>query len=484
LKQTLSLALLWGASLLSAQTTQHLSPAVQAFVEVDNPLVALVHVRVIDGTEAPASDNQTILIAAGIIRAVGPAASVPIPPQAHVIDLKGQTALPGLIGMHDHLFYPVQSWDFQGAGIPVLYAEMGFTFPRLFLAAGVTSIRTAGSIEPYTDLELKRLVDEGKIPGPKLHITGPFLEAVGAYIPQMHQLSGPDDARRTVQYWASEGVTSFKAYMHITRAELKETIAAAHARRLKVTGHLCSIGFREAASLGIDNLEHGLLEDSEFVADKKPDVCPAFPLRAAAISKLDLNGAPVHAMIQDLVRHHVAVTSTLALYESYAPDRPPLSQIERSLKLLAPGPFEDYQSFRRNIQQSPDTGTARLRMEMKFEREFVKAGGMLLAGLDPNGGGGLLAGFGDQRELELLVEAGFTPLQAIHIATSNGARFLGESTHIGTIAAGKSADIVIVDGNPAEHIQEIEKVKLVFKDGIGYNPAKLIHSVQGAVGLH
>jgi imidazolonepropionase-like amidohydrolase len=461
---------------------QGLSPAVKAFVRVDSSMVALTHVRVIDGTGAAAAENQTVLISKGLIQAVG--AAVSIPADAQVIDLKGASVMPGLIGMHDHLFYPVQSWDFQGEGIPVLYGEMGFSFPRLFLAAGVTSIRTGGSIEPYTDLELKRLIDEGKMPGPKVHITSPFLEGTGAFIPQMHQLSGPADARKTVEYWAGEGVTSFKAYMHITRDELKETLAAAHARGLKVTGHLCSIGFREAAELGIDNLEHGLLEDSEFVPGKKTDDCPPFPIRAAVLSQLDLESAPVEEMIRDLVHHHVAITSTLALYESYTPYRPSLARMERSLQFLAPGPLQDYQSFRRSIQNSPDTGSARLKKEMQFEREFVKAGGLLMTGLDPNGGGGLLAGFGDQREVELLVEAGFTPIESIHIATANGAQFLGESDRIGTIAPGKAADLVVVEGNPAVQIEEIENVKIVFKDGIGYDPAKLVESVRGAVGLH
>jgi len=458
-----------------------LSPAVKEFVSVDAPLVALVHARVIDGSLTPPLEDQTVLISNGLIQAVGSA--VAIPAGAKILDLTGQSVMPGLIALHDHLFYPVQSWDFQGAGIPGLYTEMGFTFPRLFLAAGVTSIRTGGSIEPYTDLELKRLIDEGKMPGPKMHITSPFLEGAGAYIPQMHQLSGPDDARKTVEYWADEGVTSFKAYVHITRDELKATLAAAHGRGLKVTGHLCSIGFREAAALGIDNIEHGLLEDSEFTPGKKPDECPPFPQRAAVLSQIDLKSAPVQEMIHDLVRHHVAITSTLALYETYAAYRPPLSRLARSLELLAPGPLQDYQSFRRNVQQTADTGNARLKMEMAFEREFVKAGGLLLAGLDPNGGGGLLAGFGDQREVELLVEAGFTPIEAIHIATENGAQFLSEGK-LGSVAAGKVADLVVVEGNPAKEIDDIEKVKVVFKDGVGYSPTKLIESVRGAVGLH
>jgi hypothetical protein len=273
--------------------------------------------------------------------------------------------------------------------------------------------------------------------------------------------------------------------MHITRDELKVTILAAHARGLKVTGHLCSIGFREAAAMGIDNLEHGLLEDSEFLPDKKPDDCPGFPVRSALLEKLDVKSAPVQDMIRDLIRHHVAITSTLALYESYVPYRPALNQISRSLDVLAPGPLEDYQSFRRGLQQQAnDISADRLKKEMQFEYEFSRAGGLLLAGLDPNGGGGLLAGFGDQREVELLVEAGFTPVEAIHIATANGAEYLGEAEHIGTIARGKAADLVVVEGNPARHIEDIEKVKIVFKDGIGYDPAKLIESVRGAVGLH
>jgi imidazolonepropionase-like amidohydrolase len=466
-------------ALLILSTPLFPQPAPKPFVVIDAPVIALTHVRVMDGSESQPAEEQTIVIAGGLIRAIG--SSIAIPANAQVIDLKGRTIIPGLVGMHDHFFYPVDSGGFSGESVPVLYGEMGFSFPRLYLAAGVTSIRTTGSIEPYTDLNLKKLVDEGKLPGPKIHITGPYMEGAGATLPQMHELSGPDDARKTVEYWAGEGVTSFKAFLHITRDELQETIRAAHARGLKVTGHLCSIGFQEAAALGIDNLEHGILEDSEFVAAKQPDTCPAFEARADALSKLDLTSAPVLNMIHTLISHRVAITSTLALYESFVPFRPPLDRMAASLDLLAPGPLLDYRNFRRNLQQTPNTSAERLQMEMQFEREFVHAGGLLLAGLDPNGGGGLLAGFGDQREVELL---GFTPVQAIHIATENGAKVLGESARIGTLAAGKAADLVVINGNPAQRIEDIEKVEIVFKDGIGYNPAKLIESVRGAVGAH
>jgi imidazolonepropionase-like amidohydrolase len=113
----------------------------------------------------------------------------------------------------------------------------------------------------------------------------------------------------------------------------------------------------------------------------------------------------------------------------------------------------------------------------------VQHGGTLLAGLDPTGYGGVIAGYGDQREVELLVEAGFTPLQAIRIATLNGARFMGEEQRIGSIDTGKAADLVLIDGNPALNIKDIERVALVFKDGVAYDPAKLIQAANGTVGL-
>ena len=226
----------------------------QQFIRVEAPVVVLTHVRIIDGTGAPARDDQTIVIADGKIQSIGASAPAGLPANAQTVDLRGYTALPGLVGMHDHLFFPM-------GGSPPMYSNMGGSFPRLYLALGVTSIRTTGSVAPFTDLEIKRLIDAGRMIGPKMHITAPYLEGRGSFTPVMHELTGPDDARRMVNFWADEGATSFKAYMNITRAELRAAVEEAHKRGLKVTGHLCSIGFREAAELGIDNLEHGLMAD-------------------------------------------------------------------------------------------------------------------------------------------------------------------------------------------------------------------------------
>ena len=475
----LALILICGAGL--AQSSQKLSPFTRQYVSVDAPVVALTHVRVVDGTGAPPREDQTIVIDHGRVAAVGDA--VAIPAGAKVLDLKGHTVIPGIVGMHDHLFYPNQLAQRKAEGPVIIYNEMGFSFPRLYLACGVTTLRTTGSIEPYTDLSLKKLIDAGQAPGPTMHITGPYLEGAGSYTPNMHELTGPEDATRTVNYWAAEGATSFKAYMHITRAELKAAIDAAHAHGLKITGHLCSIGFTEAAALGIDDLEHGLFVDTEFVPGKKPDVCPPQPLTGKTIVSLDIESAPVQKMIRDLVAHHVAVTSTLPVFETFVPGRPPLEP--RVLAALSSAARIDYLTIRSLVAERTDSNAAvQLKKEMQFEHDFVKAGGLLLAGEDPTGYGGVLAGFGDQREVELLVQAGFTPAEAIHIATENGAKFLGADSKFGTIAAGKDADLVVINGNPAKKIDDIEKVKTVFKDGVGYDSAKLIESVRGAVGLH
>jgi imidazolonepropionase-like amidohydrolase len=460
-----------------------MSDVVKGFVKINAPVIALEHVRVIDGTGAAPADDQTLILEGGSIRAVGSSSSTSVPAGATVLDLGGYTVIPGLVGMHDHMFYP--SAPHVSRGVPPVYTELAYSGPRLYLAGGVTSLRTTGSIEPYTDIAVKKLIDTGVAPGPKIHVTGPYLEGAGAYTPNMHELTGPDDARKTVDYWADEGATSFKAYMHITRAELSAAIAAAHQRGLKLTGHLCSIGFREAAALGIDDLEHGLVVDTEFDPGKAADVCPPSPLTSKTLVSLDVESQPVQDMIRDLVAHHVAMTSTLPVFETFVGPRPPLE--ERVLDALAPELRSDYLTTRARLSgfdAATSPSAVLFKKEMQFEHDFAKAGGLLLAGLDPTGYGGVVPGFGDQREVELLVEAGFTPVEAIQIATSNGARFLGELDRIGTIAAGKSADLAVIHGDPGKDIADIEKVEIVFKDGVGYDSANLIESVRGQVGLH
>jgi hypothetical protein len=288
-----------------------------------------------------------------------------------------------------------------------------------------------------------------------------------------------------VAFWADQGVTSFKAYMNISRAQLKAAIDEVHRRGLKITGHLCSVTYPEAASLGIDNLEHGFWANTQNDPGKEPDRCPSTS-GSPTLAGMEADSAAARTLIGQLVRSRVAITSTLPVFEPSSPAYRPLSP--RMLEMLSPQARADYLTLRRLAASSPpERAAVRAKLwenELKLERAFVAAGGLLLAGPDPTGAGNVLPGFGDQRAIELLVTAGFTPLEAIRIGTLNGATYLGLADRIGSIAPGKHADLILVRGDPSTRIEDIENVEIVFKDGVGYDSAALLASVKGHYGQY
>jgi imidazolonepropionase-like amidohydrolase len=464
-----------------------LSKAVQEFVRSSAGKVVLTHVRIIDGTGGPAVEDQNVVIENGKISTIDKGADVPTDKNTAVLDLHGRTVIPGIVGMHDHLFYIVRpNLDSRRHfDDPVLVTQMTFSAPRLYLASGVTTMRTTGSVETYADLNLKRDIDAGKLPGPHLDVTGPYLEGAESYFLQMPHLTSPDDARQTVEYWADRGVTSFKAYMNITRAELKAAIDAAHKRGIKVTGHLCSVTYKEAVELGIDDLEHGFFVNTQLDSNKKPDVCSQSE-GDETLAHMDPSTPEAKDLINTLISHHVAITSTLPVFEGDLGGGRPLLR-QQALEAMSPQSREDFFLMRQRPASAPPPkiDPALLwKHDLEMERAFVAAGGLLLAGPDPTGRGDVLPGFGDQREIELLVEAGFSPVEAIKIATLNGAIYLGRDKEIGSVAAGKNADLVVIKGDPSKQISDIESVEIVFKDGVGYDSRKLLDSVRGRYGQY
>jgi len=454
---------------LAAQTFSSLAEPVRQFVSVPETSVALTHVRVVDGTGAPAREDQTIVIENGKITAVTLAREARVPAGARTLDLTDHTVIPGLVGMHDHTFYTTRGRSVQ----------LQFSAPRLYLGSGVTTIRTTGGTSPYHEVNMKRAIDRGEIPGPRIHLTGPYLTGPGGSA-TMAQIGTPEEARRIVNYWADEGVTWFKAYTDISREALGAAIDQAHKRGLKFTGHLCSVSFREAVELGIDSLEHGFFTNSDYVPNRQRDHCS--PEMRTSLLNVAMDGPEVQRTIQAMVTNKVA-NSTLAVYELSYPDRPPLE--DRVLEALAPETREEYLSSRRetSARAAQSTMPELFRRAQAFERAFVKAGGLLGAGVDPTGLGGALPGFGDQRNYELLLEAGFSPLETIQIMTLNGAKILGVDKQLGSIAAGKTADLVVIRGNPIAQPADIRNMTTVFKDGVGYDPAKLVAAVKGQVGI-
>jgi imidazolonepropionase-like amidohydrolase len=453
----------------SAQQLQ-LADGVKPYVRTSAPVIALTNVRVIDGTGAPARERQTLIVRDGIIADVGDSSRVTVPAGAEVMDLAGKSLMPGLVMVHEHFYYPT------GPGV---YGQLGESFTRLYLAGGVTTLRTGGNLNGYMDLNLKRAVEAGEKPGPAIDATAPYVNGRNPF-QQMTTVTTGEEARQHVSYWAGQGATSFKAYMQISRAALGATIEEAHKRGLKVTGHLCSVTYGEAADLGIDNLEHGFLAATDFVTDKQPDTCPTQGRGQQALASIDENGTAFNTLVQKLIEKRVALTSTLTVFETFTPGRP----MPPGLDVLAPSLKQQFEQTHARVTQNTTSSYTKLFPKaLALERAFVRAGGTLIAGTDPTGAGGVIPGYANQRQIELLVEAGFTPLEAIRIGTLNGAMYLGREKSIGSIVAGKQADLIVIAGDPSAAIADIRKVELVFRRGLGFDPAKLVASVAGKVGL-
>jgi enamidase len=457
----------------AAPPAPHLSKADATHVSIVWPEFAITDVELVDGSGKPALRRATVIIRSGRIASVGAAGKVRVPRGLPTIDGKGKTLLPGFVMMHEHLFYPNTSGDY--------FSDPG-AFSRLYLAAGETTIRTAGSIDPLADLAVARAIRAGTQIGPDIDVTGPYLDGTPRAVPRMPTVASAEDAIRQVDYWAAEGATSFKVYEHITRDELAATTRQAHARGLRVTGHICSVSYREAVEAGIDNIEHGFVEASDFVKDRKLDICSPWPVRLASLSGVDPEGTEIGELIALLREHKVALTSTQGILETLGSGmgRPD----ENALALLKP-------ELRGSMQGAMDgvrgSGFGRLvaklfPQQMAMQRRFVREGGLLMAGSDPTGFGGVVPGFSAQREFRLLVEGGFTVPETVRVMTLNGALYLGRDKEIGSIEVGKRADLILIDGSLSTSPGAIDRIQTVFKSGKGYDRASILTAYRGRIG--
>ena len=453
----------------SAQGRPAITPEVRPFVSVDAPVVALTHVRLIDGTGAPPRDDQTVVITGTRITSVGAAATTAIPAGARVVDLAGHTVIPGLIGLHEHTYF---------GGVKRI-TQMSSSAPLLYLAFGVTTAMSAGSMLPYQELNMARAVNAGRLPGPRFLITGPYLDGDKTRSANAKALATPEEAARTLTYWHAEGVRWVKVQGSISRQMLGHVVRLAHARGMKVTGHLCSVTFAEAAALGIDALQHGFITNSEYVPGKQPDVCPPENMRVQ--TDVDVGSDAVQASIKALAKTKAAVVSTLAVYETFSPERFKLDTA--AMAMLDPDVRREVEANYANIRRGGLIVSQKLLSSMmRWERDFVAAGGLLGAGSDP-WGTGFLPGFGNIRNYEVLLEAGFPPAQAIQILTLNGAKILGMERDVGAVTAGRQADLVIVRGDPTTTPRDLYNVTTVFRAGVGYDSAKLRTAALGLVGV-
>ncbi|TAG30684.1 MAG: amidohydrolase [Sphingobacteriia bacterium] len=455
------------------------SDETKKYIEYNDSITVFKNALLIDGKGNAAKQNQTIIIRKGKIDWVGDDAKAMVPKGANIIDLNGKALMPGLVMLHEHMFMAAPSLEYGYYNA----RQQPVSFPRLYLACGATTIRTAGSVEPYSDISIKRDIDSGKYPGPFIELTAPYLEGKNSLYPQMNELKNPEDAKAFVNYWADQGFTSFKGYNMIDKPTLKAAIDAVHKRNLKISGHLCAVTYREAATMGIDQLEHGFMPSSDFIKDKKENECPEKP--DYVLSHINPRSDEARNLIRYLVDKKVIVTSTLAVFEAYNSSQP-MPSLE-FLSYFSPDNRDLYLKVFAQIKSAvaPTDDDSAYANNIIMEKMFSDMGGLLTVGSDPTGTGGTIAGFGNWRSIELLVEAdGFKPLEAIKIATQNGAIALGFDKTIGTIEVGKSADLLIIDGDPSKNISDIRKVLYVFKNGVGFNSKKLFESVKGKVGFN
>jgi len=455
---------------LTAQRLSELSDGVRdQYVVMDSPDIVIQNVTVIDGNGGEPMRGQSVYISDGRIAALGQ--SVRVPMDVETFDGTGMTLIPGMVGLHDHMYYTAAGGR---------SAQLSYSGPRLYLGSGVTTIRTTGSRAPYSELNLKAEIDAGRQIGPRIHITAPYITG-GSGQTSMTLINSPEQARRFVAYWAEEGATWLKAYTNISREDFRAAIDEAHRRGIKVTGHICSVGFSEAVELGIDNIEHGLLTNSEYHPDKQPDRCP--PNNMVVAGGTDVDSPEVRETFRKMIDNGVAMTSTLVVYELFFQNRP--TRDERTLRAMAPEVRESYLRDRERIDEAEDYAleTYMLRNAMEYEKAFVEAGGLLGSGVDPTGNGGALPGYGDQRNFELLVEAGFDVPTAVQIVSLNGAKILDVDGDLGSIEVGKIADLVLLEGDLTADASIIRNPLIVFKEGVAFDSPRMISEVEGQVGI-
>ncbi|MDW3647636.1 MAG: amidohydrolase family protein [Bacteroidia bacterium] len=469
MKQILLLILLISSFGIHAQ--ENLSEEVGKYVEYPRGNYLLQNLNILDGRGNSVQEDMDIWIEGEIIKEIGK--DLAIPPGARVLDLSGKSVIPGFVMLHEHMFYPKSTPD-QAYGLD----QMSYSFPLLYLAGGVTMMRTAGSIMPQADVNIKKWINEGKIPGPKMDVTSPHMDREGLPIVEFFTFDDTIEAKNQVDFYANLGITSIKVYNFINRDDLKAIVDAAHARNMKVTGHLCSITYREAADIGIDNIEHGFGSCPDFLPDKTPDQCN--PFMTSALLATDPESEQVQDLINHLVKKKVALTTTINVWDPYTG-----REVVPGGGLKALAPLAKENVYQRWIsKQGNDSLDYLVFNKLKIlDKKFHDAGGLLVAGTDPTYDGRIVPGYANMRLLEILVEMGFTTAEAVKICTLNGATYLELEEAIGTLEAGKIADLIIMSEDITQNVSAIRSEKIVFKNGIGYNSEKLFKAAEGLVGI-
>jgi imidazolonepropionase-like amidohydrolase len=461
-------ALLFSTAPANAQRADKFSDMHKAFVTADQPVILVRNARLLDGLHWKPREQQDMLVRDGRIAEIG--RGLKAPSGAKIIEAGGRTLMPGMVMVHEHLM----------ALVPLGKRFVVHTNPyvaQVMLAYGTTTARTAGGLDLEGDLRLKRQIDDGVAAGPDLDVTI-FIGGPKDTLLTIDKLADAEAARREVAYWAGHGATSIKLFFHTTPDVARGAIAEAKAQRMGIAGHLCATKVATAAGLGLETLEHGLWAAYDLVPSANEESCPIFERQVAMFKQtasLDANGPEVGKILEMLLAHKIAITPTMATLDGTLCSPITLPPIRERSLLKRPDKIEPQSPCFEGIDAAIEKRSHAFQNATAVR--YHRMGGTLLVGTDA----WLVPGAGGPRELEILVEAGLRPIDALKAATIDGARAVHRADDIGTLEVGKRADFLLIDGSPDVNISDIRKLVAVYKNGIGYDPQKLYEDAKGQI---
>jgi len=441
-------------------------------------VIAVVGATLIDGSGRVPGEPATVIVDEGQVAGVGLARTTPLPPGATVIDARDKFLTPGLVDMHVHVHSP-DEWH-----------------PEIFLAAGVTTVLDLGG-QLHDVAAYRALVDSGARPGPRILFTGPMLEEGETY-PGFAGFCRRFDAARTeaeVDALADAGVDGIKLYVTVRPETARRACTRAHARGLPVFMHQHATWGAEAALAGVDSVEHvnvfGQLAPEGFWLAEPAKLNP-FEYGGWLwrwLGDLDPRSDAVRRLYDGLIAAGTALDPTLVLYAARpgaigddVGDTSMDDPARTRLLPLLPAPVAKELTARWAERRDAAVGAseaAKHRMRRAWDNiltlvgGFQRAGGVVLAGTDcPNVA--IVSGFSLHRELELLVRAGLSPMQAIMAATRRPAERLGKRDVFGTIAPGRAADLLLLAADPLADIRNIRRIERVIARGIVHEPDRLL----------
>jgi imidazolonepropionase-like amidohydrolase len=416
----------------------------------------------IDGTGTEPKEDWDVIVCDGKISDIGQ--NLSIPDEAKVIDLSGLTILPGLIDMHGHLYVN------QGNSIVNQRAYL-----NLFLAGGVTTIYSPGEFDAEGTIELQKQISLLKTNGPDILTAGPYFDHAPSQIPWIKGVNSIEELEFQFNLWKDK-IDGIKVYTRITETELGRLTKLADKYDLPVTGHLGSITASKAIDLGIDGIEHGIIGMPEFFEEN-------FDLSSIACqdADLDLENPETESLIQKVIENQVYITPTIVTLTMLSSSYEPVTEWQKYVSEDILASLSGLNKMVQDNQQIQNCLPNAVAKQNVMVYEIHRRGGLIVTGTDPVVPM-LTPGFALHREMELLVEAGLSPMDAIQAATLNAALSLRKEDEFGSIEIGKKANFVVVNGDPSKNISDIGNTIMVIKDGVQHDPAILRKSSLGKIG--